>query len=65
MTGNEKHPEVEVAPDVTFNGLWYVVSTPTGDTWSMDDEDLDEQYAISALHAWSRWLDYVRIRNAS
>jgi len=57
--------EQEVSPDVTYNGDWYTVSTPNGESWSMDEDDLDEQYAISALHAWSRWLDYVRIRNAS
>lgn len=60
-----KGVEVEVAPDVTFNGDWYTVTTPNGGTWSMDEDDIDEQYAISALHAWSRWLDYVRIRNDS
>lgn len=60
MTGTEKHPEVEVAPDVTFNGLWYTVTAPNGNTWSMEDEDKDIPYVEDALYVWSRWLDYVK-----
>jgi hypothetical protein len=60
-----KHEDVEVAPDVTFNGLWYTVTTPGGMTWTYDDEDLDAAYAKESLWAWSRWLDFIESRNAS
>lgn len=64
MTGTEKHPEVEVAPDVTFNGLWYTVTAPNGETWTFDAEETDVAYIESALHCWSRWLDFVVAKNA-
>lgn len=50
----------KVATDVIYNGLWYQVSTPSGDSWTFDEEDKDIAYIESALYAWSRWLDYVR-----
>lgn len=55
-TGIEK----QVAPNVTFNGDWYTVTSPGGNTWTMEEEDKDVNYIEDALHVWSRWLDYVR-----
>ncbi len=52
--------EKQVAPDVTFNGIWYTVATPSGNTWSMEEDDKDIAYIEEALYAWSRWLDYVK-----
>ena len=52
--------ETEVAPHVTFNGYWYTVTTPSGNTWSFDPIDQNEADAIDALWAWSRWLDFVK-----
>lgn len=45
-----------------FDGKHYYVETPGGTRWSFDDRDLDEQYAVDALYAWSRVLDFVRER---
>lgn len=50
----------QVATDVTYNGSFYTVDTPDGNTWSFDEEDKDIAYIESALYAWSRWLDYVK-----
>lgn len=63
----EKHEDVEVAPDVTFNGLWYTVTAPNGETWSMEPiEDENIPYIDSALYCWSRWRDFVEAKsNAS
>jgi len=55
----EKREETEVAPDVTFNGIWYTVTAPSGDTWSMEDEDMNIPYIDNALYCWSRWRDFV------
>lgn len=63
MIGTQKHPEVEVATDVTFNGVWYTVTSPNGETWTFDTEETDVAYIEGALYAWSRWLDYVRTQN--
>lgn len=52
--------EREVAEGVTFNGSWYTVTTPTGLTWSFEEEDRNEAYIEQSLWAWSRWLDYVK-----
>lgn len=52
--------ETEVATDVTFNGHWYTVTTPDGQTWTFDPEETEVAYIENALYAWSRWLDYVR-----
>lgn len=52
--------EKQVAPNVTFNGDWYTVTAPGGNTWTLEEEDKDVAYIEDALHAWSRWLDYVR-----
>lgn len=52
--------EKQVAPNVTFNGDWYTVTSPGGNTWTMEEEDKNVDYIEDALHVWSRWLDYVR-----
>jgi len=48
----------------TINGIsYYSVETPSGQRWSWDEEDLDEEYIESSLWAWSRLLDFVKARN--
>lgn len=45
---------------VTFNGSWFRVNAPNGQTWTFDESDMDLAYIESALYAWSRWYDYVK-----
>lgn len=46
--------------EVTYNGVWYTVTTPGGDTWTFDpDGDENLEYIDGALWAWSRWRDFV------
>lgn len=47
---------------VTFNGSWYRVTAPNGQTWTFDESDMDLAYIESALYAWSRWYDFVKER---
>lgn len=62
----DKNDDVQVSPDVMFNGLWYTITAPNGQTWTMEDDDKDEGYIEGALYCWSRWLDYVKAeRDAS
>lgn len=43
----------------------YSLETPGGQRWSWEDDDLNEEYIVGALWAWSRLLDFVKARNAS
>lgn len=43
----------------------YSLETPGGQRWSWDEDDLDEDYAIDCLWAWSRLLDFVKARDVS
>lgn len=54
MTVQEEH--------VTFNGSWYRVTAPNGQTWTFDESDLDLAYIESSLFAWSRIYDFVKER---
>lgn len=41
----------------------YSLETPGGQRWSWDEDDLDEDYIVGALWAWSRLLDFVKAKN--
>lgn len=41
----------------------YSLETPGGQRWSWDEDDLDEEYIVGALWAWSRLLDFVKAKN--
>lgn len=52
-----------VAPGIEFNGLWYEVTAPDGETWTFEDEDMDLRYIDAAIDAWTMWRDYVTGRD--
>lgn len=49
--------------EVEYNGTWYTVTGPSGNTWTFDEDEMDEVYIEEALYCWSRWLDFVKARN--
>ncbi len=51
----ENHPAVE-RNDVAF----YTVTSPSGETWTFDPEEMNLSYIESAIFCWTAWRDYVR-----
>lgn len=48
------------------NGFkYYSLETPGGNRWSFEEEDLNEDYIVDTLWAWSRLLDFVKARDVS
>lgn len=54
-----------MSDDVYFNGYFYTVTLPGGETWTFDPEDRDIAVIDEALYAWSRWRDYVEENHVS
>lgn len=45
---------------VDYNGAFYTVTLPNGQTWTYDESDRDLNDIDDAIEAWTIWRDYVQ-----